>query len=1298
PSQYSTIQAAIDHSWNDGTVCVADGTYAGLGNRDIDFKGKAIHVRSENGPESCIIDCGASKFDRHCGFRFLGGEDGNSVLEGFTITNGYAYYGGGIYCEQSSPTIVNCILSENVAEKGGYGCGGGLYCIDSNMALVNCTFRDNTAEEDGGGMESVDWSRPTLTNCRFYGNVVSGPHYASGGGMHCCSRTRPVITNCIFSGNSACGRNARGGGLYSILNNIEVTNCIFTGNHADYEGGGMLSGYECNATITNCTFSGNSAGSGGGLFNYGNSDTALINCILWGNSDSGGMDESAQIFDDDIYVIKYCCIQGWTRGGEGNIDVDPCFVEPGYWDGDTWIDGDYHLLSGSACIDAGNSYYCMRLPCTDCHGYVRLVGERIDMGCYEFGSSPDTDGDWLADNSESGYEDNPDRDNDGILDGLEILRGTEPDVFDPLGRWNIPADADIIQEALFLSRDGEIIALSEGTYHQSIYIGGRNVTLTSSDPLDPNVVAATIINGDTDINPLTRNGPVIIFAGTENSSCQLRGLTITGGYSSRGAGIRGAGTAAGITYCTITGNRAYDDGGGVYGCAGPISYCTITSNQAGDKGGGIYGDQYDGPISNCTIAGNSAGEDGGGLKYCAGPITRCTITGNSAGDDGGGMHACDHARLTNCVITGNVAGDDGGGMYKCDYDTINNCTITGNSANDRGGGIYYRGGSYLITNCIIWNDAPDGPQIYLEDMDDVSIVFSNVKGGWEGQGNIDADPLFVDAVGGDYRLSSDSPCIDAGTNDLDVLPATDIEGTPRPLDGDGDGSILADMGAYEYWVPVEAPVIEVSTSIIRFSAVDDQANPDDQVLSIRNWGQGTLIWEITEDCPWLEISPRNGESTGEFDDAVLSVDVARLRPGDRSCVLTVSGDGAVNSPRMVKVSLDVQGRILELSSNEFRFSYGDSNPYDQTLFVWNAGPGTLVWQITEDCPWLGVAPTSGESSGEKDDVILSVDGNGMPVGDYYCALTVSAVDADNSPQTVDVILDIIGSIVSLSQDQFEFTAGKSSPRPLDQNLSISNVGFRTLNWEITIPAGCDWLQVSPMIGTCGVGETNKVVLTVHADGLDYGSYSCELAVSDPNAENSPQTVGVNLNVLGPLISIEPDSLEFVVPKNGPGPPSRILRIGNGGYDTLHWEVSVPSGCGWLQVYPVTGESGGEFDDVTVSVDTAGLACGMYSCAVTISAADAENSPQSVEVNLLVNMIRSVPTAEYPTVQAAIDGATNGDVVIVADGVYTGAGNRDIDFGGKAITVRSENGPANCIVDCQGTAPEPHRGFYFHSGE
>ena len=114
-SQYPTIQSAIDTAVDGDTVIVADGVYAGTGNRSIDFLGKAITVQSENGPENCIIDCENSGQ----GFHFHNNEDANSVLDGFTITNGYASQGGAIYCYSSSPTILNCNITGNSANYYG---------------------------------------------------------------------------------------------------------------------------------------------------------------------------------------------------------------------------------------------------------------------------------------------------------------------------------------------------------------------------------------------------------------------------------------------------------------------------------------------------------------------------------------------------------------------------------------------------------------------------------------------------------------------------------------------------------------------------------------------------------------------------------------------------------------------------------------------------------------------------------------------------------------------------------------------------------------------------------------------------------------------------------------------------------------------------------------------------------------------------------------------------------------------------------------------------------------------------
>ncbi|MHC4501131.1 MAG: S8 family serine peptidase, partial [Planctomycetota bacterium] len=257
PGVYPTIQAAINGASDGDTVWVADGTYAGEGNFDIDFKGKAITVRSENGPENCIIDGQREKR----GFDFHSGEDENSVLDGFTITNGFTGESGGaaIRCTASSPTITNCIIVGNSAKDY----GGGIYnSYNSNPALINCTFSENSAESpismlgNGGGMSNMVNSNPTLTNCTFSGNSAS----YSGAGVYNYQNSNPTLIKCSFSANSA----KHGGGMYnSYGSNPTLTNCTFSGNSAEY--GGAMKNYESAPTLNNCTLSGNSADMGGGI-------------------------------------------------------------------------------------------------------------------------------------------------------------------------------------------------------------------------------------------------------------------------------------------------------------------------------------------------------------------------------------------------------------------------------------------------------------------------------------------------------------------------------------------------------------------------------------------------------------------------------------------------------------------------------------------------------------------------------------------------------------------------------------------------------------------------------------------------------------------------------------------------------------------------------------------------------------------------------------------------------------------------------------------------------------------------
>ena len=225
------------------------------------------------------------------------GTDETAVLDGFTVTAGNAFerpwhpmmptpnnWGGGMYNEAGSPTLVNCMFRENSAERY----GGGIYNKDLNgdcsPTLTNCTFSGNAArskdgwEGSGGGMYNSGGS-PVLTKCTFAGNRAE----AAGGGMSNGAGS-PIVLNCMFSGNSA---GAGGGMSNSYGSSPIVTGCLFIGNSASGGGGGMNSG-NSSPTVNNCIFIDNSAEWGGGVKNSGHSNLSLVDCTFSQNSAAKG--------------------------------------------------------------------------------------------------------------------------------------------------------------------------------------------------------------------------------------------------------------------------------------------------------------------------------------------------------------------------------------------------------------------------------------------------------------------------------------------------------------------------------------------------------------------------------------------------------------------------------------------------------------------------------------------------------------------------------------------------------------------------------------------------------------------------------------------------------------------------------------------------------------------------------------------------------------------------------------------------------------------------------------------------
>jgi hypothetical protein len=398
PSQYATIQAGIGAAAEGDTVLVADGTYTGDGNCDLDFGGVNMVVMSENGPEKTTIDCEGTASEPHRGFYFHSGEDLSSVVQGFTITNGWVGWGAGFYCGvSSSPTIVGNIIAQNTS-YGYYG-SAGIFCSQSSPTIERNTITGNAATTGFvGGIGAIEFSSPMIVENTITGNmagldaggigcasssptiegntIVGNTAEVNSGGIGCGWGASPAIVGNMIAGNWTVHGFAGGIGV-GYSSSPTIAGNTITGNAAGTQGGGMGFTGNCSPIIAGNTMTGNVAERGGGIWCDSLCSPMVINSILWG--DSAGT--ALEIYLDNTFgvgssiTVSYSDVAGGSLGvyvaagctlnwGEGNIDEDPMFVLA--------EKSDYRLLWGSPCIDAGHP------------DSLDPDGTRCDMGAYFF--------------------------------------------------------------------------------------------------------------------------------------------------------------------------------------------------------------------------------------------------------------------------------------------------------------------------------------------------------------------------------------------------------------------------------------------------------------------------------------------------------------------------------------------------------------------------------------------------------------------------------------------------------------------------------------------------------------------------------------------------------------------------------------------------------------------------------------------------------------------------------------------------------------------------------------------------
>jgi len=775
----TNIQDAIAVATAGDSVLVTNGVYAVGG---VVIYGQvtnrvaltnAITVLSVNGPQVTTIAGGTRIRCAYVG--------SNSVLSGFTLTNGHAsstgevtreMSGGGAWCEPGG-VITNCIISGNSAPNGSSGGGGGIYggtlyncTLAGNSGyfgggarasiLWNCTLTANSADGDGGGGGASD---SALYHCMISNN--NARCYAFGGGTH-----SSVLFGCVVTGNrtmpyGGCAGTGFGGGTHAgtnynciLIGNISAAgggdyegvnyNCLFVGNRA-FRGAGSAE-----SVLYNCTVVANIAtNQGGGVYR-----STLNYCIVYSNSAPNEPNWSGGTF-------RYSCTTP-LPGGMGNISNDPLFLDPQH--------NYFQLQCGSPCIDAGRTNLFLFGPTNDIRGFSRpLDGNgdgiaHLDMGAYEFYLASDT-----FPLIQAGYTNFAA--NFGVLftaqnigcatsfwwDFADGIRVTNQSVI--RHAWTSPGTYEVQLSAYYPDLGQTLTATTRVQVVEQII---HYVDINSSTPsypytnwmtaarfiVDAIFVVATpgrlvlVTNGVYRSDTVTLTNGVIVRSvnGPESTiiwpflgqRCAyvsrgsfLDGFALTNGntassgdiHKDRSGGGAWCETGGIVTNCIITGNRASAHGGGAY--QGTFFNCIFTNNSiSGAIANG--GGAYESVLHNCTLVSNrvSAGEAKGGGAY-GGMLFNCLLAGNSS-YQGGGTHS---GTLYGCRLIGNRAFEGGGASSN----KLFNCLLTGNSASHGGGA-----SSSALFNCTVVGNSATGSGGGIGGFDESaynSIIYHNTAPG-----------------------------------------------------------------------------------------------------------------------------------------------------------------------------------------------------------------------------------------------------------------------------------------------------------------------------------------------------------------------------------------------------------------------------------------------------------------------------------------------------------------------------------------------------------------------------------------
>ena len=575
------------------------------------------------------------------------------------------------------------------------------------------------------------------------------------------------------------------------------------------------------------------------------------------------------------YPVPGVYDHNWN-GYETNEDIKDLLVDPENYD--------FRPLPDSDLVDAG----IIVDGITD-----GFIGDAPDQGAYEYGGEMWIPGiSWNISEVFGNEFSDPEPLYNGSSFHVAINGSNNND-----GSINNPFSS--MQFAYDRANEDDTILVHPGTYNDDIWLYGKNVVLGSLflSTGDTSFISNTIIDGDsTDCN--------IAIYGNIDSTCRVTGFTIQNGIG-----------------CV------YGQGAGIYvESASPrLDNLIIKNNVGGTNGGGICLNGNSNSFINNVVIQNNSADTGGGLYISnSSPVITNSVIQNNHSNNGAGvfLELCS-PNFENVSITDNYAVYSGGGIYcgLTSYPVLNHVTISNNSASYGGGILSTQNSQPIFSNSILWNDSPEE---IVSHPDSVTIVYSNIQGGWQGVGNIHQNPLFCMIEVEDYTIAENSPCASSGEDGMNMgaygIGCSTINFPPSEF------SLISPENNYQIFIEENN---ENQSLLFRWETSEDE-NEDNLIYHISFDNQDFLIDSIETSDSEIEIP------FSHFIDALL---LNELNSGTTLWDVSVTDSFEVVSSNNGPFSLFIDiGGILNIKNNNlipdiYALYQNYPNPFNPTTQI-----------------------------------------------------------------------------------------------------------------------------------------------------------------------------------------------------------------------------------------------------------------------------------------------------------------------------------------------------------------------------